>query len=1073
VMSVKIARDGNGDSLGHGYVQMNGAAESMAVIQTLNNTMQWGKTIHVGKFSGSTARKNPETRPWTNLYIRNFPDHFTEKDIVHLFEPFGTMTSVCIRHDEVHQRRFALLNFENVDDAQQAIDALHERKDFRTSIQKMQDAEREKNLGLSVENSHPTYTIEQSHGRCRLELKGSTTGRQDPKKDLLYVQRWQSKQERDAQKAEVKEQRKKEREEKEKWFAERRGRTSVWINFPDDCSEEALKDLFSVYGEVEDVRIRDKDNGQGGIEKNGLVIFVDPDCVKRSIIALHRSTNVKVRTSDGKPMCVTRMDAIYKKKKAPTKEVRDKQKMLKEKWAKDEEERMKEYERRDARKGQNQKIRKTIETKISKKQAKINKKKERPKDQDKWGRPLPRDEIALREAQAEHAKNIGGKFDQKEWIRENTPWREKSAEEKRLRKKERRLENKIDDLQADVRALSKRHSKIGLDYKERNRRIEDLEREIKHTRRDLNIARSDRLHEHRRTEREARNEHARDGEGDHRDRQRHKNDRDLSWGREDRSQGHRDGHRERSNNRNGNHRDRSNNRDGHRDRSNNRNGYHDNRSGTGAASSTRNDGRRVDYDKFNRNQEREKRNGERVRPNPKGGDRPPPLDPMAAFAARSAQEGFGVSGEANGEGGLDSVENNNIETQVKEDTTEVFDQSWWDFKGDDDDEDEPKDDAKDNQQDEFGNVGQHGSSSVRFKRLEPDGNPFATSETLASGDQRMNSPMQKERGRKRKLSVPVDSTEKSRRTFTQSENELKRMKAWERIVHTFTGKDIPGHDTRRPGETNSRFKFRRKMDAVFYWAHLSKEKRIEHWEKAKKARAKTRRKKKNKLLKKNPKKAGEGQQQEEEEDKDPDDLEKVLNWVETGEGLMDEGNEGEEVVMGEGNEGEDVEWKEFEGEGEWEENGGEQEWKEDYEGEGNEEGEGGGGAAAEMNEIDDDEIVGEQVEDWEEEVEAEGEMIEYHDDKSEEFAHDDCIDIDEEEEQQVVSGGNIIDIENNDEWGETGSQQSEAWDDEEEQQVTVQKEQSETLGGGSSLAQRLGTPVEDPAAWANMDWGPS
>ena len=94
---------------------------------------------------------------FTNIYVKNLDPEVTQEEFVALFEQFGKVTSAVIQmDDEGKSRGFGFVNFENHEEAQKAVDNLHDsdhkgRKLFVARAQKK--AEREEELRKSYEQA--------------------------------------------------------------------------------------------------------------------------------------------------------------------------------------------------------------------------------------------------------------------------------------------------------------------------------------------------------------------------------------------------------------------------------------------------------------------------------------------------------------------------------------------------------------------------------------------------------------------------------------------------------------------------------------------------------------------------------------------------------------------------------------------------------------------------------------------------------------------------------------------------------------------------------------------------------
>lgn len=94
---------------------------------------------------------------FTNIYVKNLDPEVTQDDFTELFQQFGNVTSAVVQFDdEGKSKGFGFVNFETHEEAQKAVDTLHDtefkgRKIFVTRAQKK--AEREEELRKSYEQA--------------------------------------------------------------------------------------------------------------------------------------------------------------------------------------------------------------------------------------------------------------------------------------------------------------------------------------------------------------------------------------------------------------------------------------------------------------------------------------------------------------------------------------------------------------------------------------------------------------------------------------------------------------------------------------------------------------------------------------------------------------------------------------------------------------------------------------------------------------------------------------------------------------------------------------------------------
>ncbi|KAH9996795.1 polyadenylate binding protein [Russula vinacea] len=158
VLSCKVATDEQGRSRGYGYVHYETAEAAETAIKAVNGMLLNDKKVYVGYHISRKERQSKleEMRSqFTNLYVKNIDPEVTENDFVELFSNYGTVTSAVIQvDDEGRSKGFGFVNFEIHDQAQAAVENLHDseykgRKLFVSRAQKK--AEREDELRKTYE----------------------------------------------------------------------------------------------------------------------------------------------------------------------------------------------------------------------------------------------------------------------------------------------------------------------------------------------------------------------------------------------------------------------------------------------------------------------------------------------------------------------------------------------------------------------------------------------------------------------------------------------------------------------------------------------------------------------------------------------------------------------------------------------------------------------------------------------------------------------------------------------------------------------------------------------------------
>jgi len=126
VLSCKVAIDSStGQSKGYGFVQFDNEDSAQNAIKQLNGMLINDKQVYVGLFIRRQARTNGSSK-FTNVYVKNFSETFTDEDLNKLFGSYGTITSATVAKDMNGKSRcFGFVNFESPDSAAAAVERLN------------------------------------------------------------------------------------------------------------------------------------------------------------------------------------------------------------------------------------------------------------------------------------------------------------------------------------------------------------------------------------------------------------------------------------------------------------------------------------------------------------------------------------------------------------------------------------------------------------------------------------------------------------------------------------------------------------------------------------------------------------------------------------------------------------------------------------------------------------------------------------------------------------------------------------------------------------------------------------
>merc|ERR1719265_2948768 len=115
ILSCKVATEPQGNSKGYGFVHYETDEAAKQSIERVNGMQIGEKTVFVAGFQKREERTKEDIKTFTNLYVKNFPQAWGEKEILEAFEPFGEITSSVVMMD-VKERKFCFINYKKTDD---------------------------------------------------------------------------------------------------------------------------------------------------------------------------------------------------------------------------------------------------------------------------------------------------------------------------------------------------------------------------------------------------------------------------------------------------------------------------------------------------------------------------------------------------------------------------------------------------------------------------------------------------------------------------------------------------------------------------------------------------------------------------------------------------------------------------------------------------------------------------------------------------------------------------------------------------------------------------------------------
>ncbi|KAL0268577.1 UNVERIFIED_CONTAM: hypothetical protein PYX00_010458 [Menopon gallinae] len=125
ILSCKVAQDENGASKGYGFVHFETEEAANKSIEKVNGMLLNGKMVYVGKFIPRKEREKElgeKAKRFTNVYVKNFGDDFSDELLREMFEKFGRITShKVMSKDDGKSMGFGFVAFEDPEAAERAV----------------------------------------------------------------------------------------------------------------------------------------------------------------------------------------------------------------------------------------------------------------------------------------------------------------------------------------------------------------------------------------------------------------------------------------------------------------------------------------------------------------------------------------------------------------------------------------------------------------------------------------------------------------------------------------------------------------------------------------------------------------------------------------------------------------------------------------------------------------------------------------------------------------------------------------------------------------------------------------
>lgn len=227
ILSCKVATDENGNSKGYGYVHFETAEAAQEAIQKINGMLLDDQEVVIGQFLRRQDRASQND--WTNLYVKQFPESWTNEKLTEVFGAFGPLASVYVAADsEGKSKCFGFVDFTTHEAAAKALEELN---------------------GKFFEGEQPFE---------------------------LYVSRAQKKSER------VRELKSKMDAAKVDQLNKFQGLNLYVKNIDDNISDDQFRDLFAPFGTITSARIM-REDGSGSGKGFAFVCYSNPEEASRAL----------------------------------------------------------------------------------------------------------------------------------------------------------------------------------------------------------------------------------------------------------------------------------------------------------------------------------------------------------------------------------------------------------------------------------------------------------------------------------------------------------------------------------------------------------------------------------------------------------------------------------------------------------------------------------------------------------------------------------------------------------------------------------------------------------------------
>jgi len=126
IFSCRVKYNPNGKCKGYGYVQFDTKEAADKAVAEINGKQFKGSVISVEPFKAREARGASFTK-YNNLFVKNIPRRFTDKDLISLFQSYGEIVSAVVikeSPDAKENKGFGFVCYKKAEDAKTAEEKL-------------------------------------------------------------------------------------------------------------------------------------------------------------------------------------------------------------------------------------------------------------------------------------------------------------------------------------------------------------------------------------------------------------------------------------------------------------------------------------------------------------------------------------------------------------------------------------------------------------------------------------------------------------------------------------------------------------------------------------------------------------------------------------------------------------------------------------------------------------------------------------------------------------------------------------------------------------------------------------